>query len=382
VKRVLALTVLAVLTAPAPGRAAPSVRVPGEVATGGSFAARLSGLTLPARVQVRGRGGDWKATGAKLRRGHWVRLRAPRRPGVLRLRGRGADGTVTRAKRIRLRYLRLSAVGDINLGDGPGAEIAAHGPNYPWWSVGPRLRAADIAFGNLECAVSYRGTAQPKTFRFRGRPPSLRAAARRGGLDVVNLANNHAGDYGDIALLDTLRYARRFGIATVGAGSDARDAYRPRVVNRLGLRVAFVGFSTILPFDFQAGAHSPGTAWGYPQRVRSSVERARRKADVVIATFHWGIERDGVENARERALAEVALDAGATAVVGAHPHVLQPIRRAGRHRLVAYSLGNFVFTGTSAWTRRTGILELRLAPHRVASHRFRRATIVNSRPLL
>ena len=370
----VALLLAAGVALPATAAGAPSLRVPREVAAGGRLAVQVRGAAEPVRVEVRRRGGEWRR-GAR-------HMRAPERPQTLRVRARGADGATTRVKRVRVRFLRLSAVGDINLGDGPGAEITAHGPGYPWWSVGPRLRAADIAFGNLECAVSGRGRPEPKAFRFRGRPSSLRAAGRRGGLDIVTLANNHAGDYGDVALLDTLRHARRSGIATVGAGRDARRAYRPRVMNRLGLKVAFVGYSTILPFDFQAGPSDPGTAWGYPGRVRSGVRRAARKADVVIAAFHWGLERDGRENARERALAKVALDAGATAVIGHHPHVLQPIRRSGRNRLVAYSLGNFVFTGTSAWTRRTGILELRLAPRRVVRHRFRRATIVNSRPIL
>ncbi len=283
--------------------------------------------------------------------------------------------------RLRVRWLRLAAVGDINLGDGPGAAIAAHGPGYPWRSVGRPLRRADIAFGNLECAVSRRGTPVPKEFNFRGRPSSLRAAARRGGLDVVNLANNHAGDFGDVALMDTLRWAHRFGIATVGAGRDAARAYRPRIVRRLGLRVAFVGFSTILPFEFQAGAGDPGTAWGHPDRVARSVRRARRRADVVIATFHWGIERDFAPDARERALARVALAAGADAIVAAHPHVLQPIDRR-RRKVVAWSLGNFVFSANSPGTEATGILHLRVGARRVTYRRFQRATIVGSRPVL
>lgn len=363
---------------------APGARVAAEprVAAGGRLVVRSTGLVLPARVQVRRRG-VWRNAGTQREKDRPVPLRAPGRPQLLRIRGVGADGLATPAVRSRVRYLRLSAVGDINLGDGPGAEIAARGPRYPWASVGRRLRAADIAFGNLECAVSNRGTAAPKTFTFRGRPSSLRATARSGGLDVLTLANNHAGDYGDTALLDTLRYARRYGIATVGAGRDARAAYRPRMVRRLGLKVAFVGFSTILPFDFQAGRNEPGTAWGYPGRVAGAVRRARRRgADVIVAAFHWGIERDTVEDARERALARVAFRAGATTVIGHHPHVLQPIRRFGPRRLVAYSLGNFVFSAASPGTQKTGILELRLARRRVARHRFRRARIVASRPVL
>jgi poly-gamma-glutamate capsule biosynthesis protein CapA/YwtB (metallophosphatase superfamily) len=347
--------------------------VRGQVAAGVRYRVRLRGLTKPARLELR-RDGGWRVVRRRL-------LRAPGRPAVLRLRGRGADGFVTPVKRLRVRYVRLAAAGDVNFGDGPGTAIAVNGPNYPWSSVGRPLRAADVAFANLECAVSRRGSPVPKTFTFRGPPSSLRAAARRGGLDVVNMANNHAGDYGDGALVDTLRWSRRFGIVPVGAGVDAAHAYKPRIVRRLGLRIAFVGFSTILPFEFRAGPSEPGTAWGFPERVRESVSRARRRADVVIATFHWGIERDFHQDAREVALARVALRAGATAIVAGHPHVLQPIVRR-RRKVIAYSLGNFVFSANTPGTEATGILHLALARRRVARSHFQRATIVNSRPVL
>jgi poly-gamma-glutamate synthesis protein (capsule biosynthesis protein) len=355
---------------------AADLHLPPEVAVGGRLEADLGDLAPPAALEVR-RDGEWRTAG----RGETVTARAPNRPGRLLVRGRGADDLVTPAQAVRVRFVRMSAVGDINLGDGPGAAIARFGADYPWRFVGRRLRAADLAFGNLECAVSRRGAAIPKTFTFRGRPSSLRATARRGGLDVVNLANNHAGDFGDTALVDTLRFARRFGIATVGAGRDAREAYAPVIVERLGLRVAFVGFSTIVPFEFRAGADDPGTAWGFPERVRRGVRRARRQADVVVATFHWGIEYDHHQSAQQVALAQTALDAGATAVIGAHPHVPQPIRRL-RRRIVAYSMGNFVFTPGRPPGAESGILELKLGAGRVARSHLRRATIVGSRPVL
>jgi poly-gamma-glutamate capsule biosynthesis protein CapA/YwtB (metallophosphatase superfamily) len=116
--------------------------------------------------------------------------------------------------------------------------------------------------------------------------------------------------------------------------------------------------------------------------VRSVVKRARKRADVVVAAFHWGIERATHESAQQRALAQVALRAGATAVIGSHPHVLQPIRRPARRRLVAYSLGNFVFSAASPNTERTGILRVSLTRRGVVGSRFTRATIRASRPVL
>jgi poly-gamma-glutamate capsule biosynthesis protein CapA/YwtB (metallophosphatase superfamily) len=174
---------------------------------------------------------------------------------------------------------------------------------------------------------------------------------------------------------------RRYGMTAVGAGGSLAAAARPRVVRRLGLRVAFVGFSNILPASFFAGPRRAGTQPASVPAIRRGVRHARRVADVVVATFHWGGERAGRPEGRQVAFASAALRAGATAVIGAHPHVLQPIRRRGR-RLVAYSLGNFVFSAGSPGTTRTGILRLRLSRGRVRSSRFLRARIENARPRL
>jgi len=334
--------------------------------------------------------------GLQVRRGdRWERLRtlpAATAPRTLEIRAplRGTraafrlvlDERRGPERRAALRTLRLAATGDVNLGDLPGAQIARFGAAWPWASVGPTLRSADLAFANLECAISSRGFAWAKRFTFRGQPSSLRAAATAGGIDVVNLANNHAVDFGRLALLDGLRTARASAIATVGAGANQAQAYRPVIVERLGLRIAFVGFSEILPFEFRAGPSTPGVAWAFSARVRAGVRAARRQADVVVATFHWGVERATTENARQRALARLALSNGATAVIGAHPHVQQPVRRVGARRLVAYSLGNFVFGARSAGTATTKILTLGVAADGIRTVHTTRARIAGGRPLL
>jgi poly-gamma-glutamate capsule biosynthesis protein CapA/YwtB (metallophosphatase superfamily) len=315
------------------------------------------------------------------------RVRFSFRPRRLRHRYRfrltNAAGALLSSRLVKSRDVTLSAVGDINLGDGPaGAMARHHSRRYPWTGVARVLRRSDAAFGNLECAVSRRGHAVPKQFNFRGHPSALRVVARYAGIDVLNLANNHTGDFGRGAMLDTVRNVRRFGMVAVGAGGSTRSARRPRVIRRLGLRIAFVGFSDIGPFEFGAGPHTPGTQLASPAAVANGVRAARRHADVVIATFHWGEERHGSPSGRQRSLARVALAAGAHAVIGAHPHVLQPIRRRGRHRVVAYSLGNFVFSANSPGTTRTGILRLKLSTRGVDRVRLIRARIADSRPHL
>jgi poly-gamma-glutamate synthesis protein (capsule biosynthesis protein) len=174
---------------------------------------------------------------------------------------------------------------------------------------------------------------------------------------------------------------RALGMKAVGAGGSLASAAEPRVVERLGLRVAFVGFSNILPAEFFAGADRAGTQPATPELIAAGVAKARRRAHVVVATFHWGWELAPREDARQRGFAQMAFHAGAHAVIGAHPHVLQPIRSSGR-RLVAYSLGNFVFGASSPRTAATGILRLRLSSRGVEGHRLVPAVIEAYRPRL
>jgi Bacterial capsule synthesis protein PGA_cap len=356
------------------------------VAPGGWIA--LAGSDAPAAADVlletRADNGAWRTAG-RSSTDHEGRFRVEgrvlARPGRMDLRARIPGVGASAPLPVTVRPLRLASVGDINLGDAPGAAIAANGPRYPWTSVGRRLRGADIAFGNLECAISTRGEPFPKKFTFRGTPQALRGLRRSTGMDVLNLANNHVGDYGRTAMLDTVRGVEGLGMRAVGAGSNLRRALAPQVVERLGLRVAFVGFSEIAPIEFAATDETPGTAWATPEAVGATVRAARRWADVVVATFHWGIEKSPYESAAQQTLAQTAAAAGAHLVIGAHPHVLQPIRRAGS-AVVAYSLGNFVFGASSSDTAATGILEAGLTAEGVASARWRRARIVSGRPVL
>jgi poly-gamma-glutamate capsule biosynthesis protein CapA/YwtB (metallophosphatase superfamily) len=112
------------------------------------------------------------------------------------------------------------------------------------------------------------------------------------------------------------------------------------------------------------------------------VRAARRKADLAVVYYHWGIERSRTPNGRQHALAAAALNAGATVVLGAHPHVLQPVSAIPGRRLVAWSLGNFVFPAHSAGTADTGILLVHLNDRGVAGHILRRARITGVQPRL
>ena len=151
-------------------------------------------------------------------------------------------------------------------------------------------------------------------------------------------------------------------------------------MTRLGLRIGLIGFSDINPPGFVAGGCSPGSAAASESAVRRAVHRARRAgAQVVVVYFHWGVEGQFTSTARQRQLARAALRAGAQVVLGAHPHVLEPVVRHGRS-VVAYSLGNFVFTAVRPGSSRTGILHVYLTRRGVARVRLRRGRIAGARP--
>jgi hypothetical protein len=306
-------------------------------------------------------------------------VRAPRASGRYPVALEVARDPIARIElgRLRVRGLRLYAVGDVNLGDRPGTAIATYGARYPWLSVAPVLRSADIAIANLECSVSTRGYPIPgKQYTFRGAPSSLRAMARFAGIDVVTLANNHALDYGRLAFADTLSYAHQNGMKTVGGGRNLDVARRPALFRLGGIRVALLGYSDVRPLGFDAGSTWSGTAPAFPYYISHDVRRAKnRGADVVVVYFHWGVERTFSPNSRQRSLAAVAFDAGAAVVLGAHPHVLQPIEQRRPRRLVAWSLGNFVFGANTAGTERTGILRMRLGHGGIFRYGLRRARI-------
>src|SRR5262245_18484506 len=293
-----------------------------------------------------------------------------------------SDGRRVRVGRVVVRPVVLAAAGDVTPGEGVSTTIEREGDAYPWTGVARVLRKADIATVNLEGVISDRGVpAAGKEYHFRGGPGLLRGAARVAGIDLVTVANNHSLDYGRDAFLDTLASAHAAGLRTVGGGATIDVARRPAILRVGGLRIAVLGYSDVRPLGFDAGPDWAGAAPADPYAIAADVAAARRRADLVVVWFHWGVELQTSPNGQQQALAAAALGAGATVVLGAHPHVLQPVTREGR-RLVAWSLGNFVFPSGAPQTRSTGVLLASLDARGVTGYRLARATIHGFRPVL
>lgn len=240
----------------------------------------------------------------------------------------------------------------------------------PFEFIDPALASADIAAVNAEMAISDRGVPAGKEFVFRA-PPSAAGRIAAAGIDVANLANNHAKDYGPDALVHTVELLEAAGVVALGAGADEFEAYRYRVVETVGgVRVAFVGVSMVVPWGFAAGPDSAGIASSRsPDLVLDSVWGAAGAADVVVVMVHWGVERATCPNSTQRDFARALLDAGADAVIGHHPHVLQPVEFVDG-KLIAFSLGNFVWHPRWGITGDTGVLEIRFDGDRIVDWAF------------
>ena len=245
------------------------------------------------------------------------------------------------------------------LDDAPGRAVRRG--RDPFARVAHWLSAADVRIGNLESIVATTGTPVPdKPYTFRAHPRVLDPLKRH--FDAVSLANNHAGDYGPQAMLESMRLLDGHGIGWFGAGRNLAQAHEPLLIERRGLRIALLGYNEFLPRSFEADVDKPGVAWSEDEQVRLDIThaRSRHRADLVIPVMHWGWENESRASRRQRSLARLMLDAGADVVVGAHPHVTQDIEiHAGKP--VFYSLGNFVFDGFSDEANNTGwLLELEM----------------------
>jgi poly-gamma-glutamate synthesis protein (capsule biosynthesis protein) len=251
--------------------------------------------------------------------------------------------------------LRIAAVGDIMLGGTAAPEMQKFGYDYPFEQTKNILKQAQIVFGNLEGPLTDAGIAEAaKQYVFRSSPDKVAPALARAGLNVVSLANNHTLDYGHAGLEDTRAALKKAGIRHVGAGRNAAEARQPVYMMADGVTVAFLAYSLTFPEEFWAGPDKPGTAFGHEKHVRADVATARQTADIVVVSFHWGQEGKIELRDYQTQLAHAAIDAGASAVLGHHPHILQGVEQY-KHGVILYSLGNFAFGSYSNTATRSAI---------------------------
>lgn len=250
--------------------------------------------------------------------------------------------------------VRIGFVGDIMVDMLPG-DLIKKGLD-PFAAFAENLKSCDINIGNLETPVASGGTPLDKPYIFRASPAVVPVLKRY--FHAVSLANNHSGDFGPSALVETFQNLKNHKLDYFGAGHNLTEAHTPLIIERKGLRFAILGYNEFMPRQFEAGASRPGVAWSSEdEQVIGDIKRAIRqyRADIVIAYMHWGCEDEPLPDERQKAMARKMIDAGAAIVTGSHPHTLQTVEYY-KGGLIAYSLGNFVFDDYNDDAGRTGWL--------------------------
>jgi len=255
--------------------------------------------------------------------------------------------------------LTIAAVGDISTGFEPPASGFSH--------VTEALQRADLRFAQCERVYSDRGQFQEQAgSRHARQSPRYASAFKEAAFDIVSIASNHSGDWGPEAVEDTADTFRTLGIAAIGAGRDIQEARKPAVFTTKGVRIAFLAYVSASMPQYWATESRSGTAPmrahtyyepyefqpGAPVRVVTvphsadleclvrDVRDAKQNADLVFVSFHWGVHHTSRPCDYQVAVAHAAIDAGAAAIIGHHPHRPQSIE-IYKGAAIFYSIGTF-----------------------------------------
>ncbi len=242
------------------------------------------------------------------------------------------------------------------------------------------MRDADIFMVNNEFPYTDRGTPTAgKQFTFRARPESA-AYLTQMGADIVSLANNHAYDYGEVSLLDSLDTLEAMDMPYVGAGRNLEEAVKPVSFIANDTKITILSATQIErndnPDTKGAGENTPGTfrCWN-PERLLEEIRKARPDCDILIVYIHWGTESTAEIDWAQRDQAVMIAEAGADIIIGDHSHCLQPVGYVKGVPII-YSLGNFWFNSKSQDTclvqvriPAEGELSVRVLPARQADCR-------------
>ncbi len=237
--------------------------------------------------------------------------------------------------------------------------------------LGKLFRDADFSFANLENALSTRGELMKgKPTRHRGHP-ALVAGLVDAGFDAVGIANNHMLDFGVPSLEQTMMTLRRAAIPFTGAGMTIEEAGKPAILERGGLRVGLLAYSSVLPQGHSAGPEEAGVnplrvktsytplrnldeypasepiihSWAVTEdleRMKEDIGRLKSRADLVFVYQHWGASMRHEVHEHQREIGHAAIDAGAGAVFGGHQHVLSGIEFY-HGRPIVHCTGNLIF---------------------------------------
>jgi len=255
------------------------------------------------------------------------------------------------------RPIKIIAAGDLMVGSWVENIVRNEGWDYPFRNLQDLLQDADIVIANLEAPFGRGGTAFEKAYTFQVSPDLVRIL-KAGQINMVSIANNHIMDYGDEVLQQTLTVLRENGIRYAGAGMNLTQARKPAKIQIKGVNVTLACYSLTFPEEFWASDTSAGTCFPYHTFFYDDIKKFKKESDLLIVSFHWGAELSRMPKEYQVDLAHRTIDAGADVIIGHHPHVVQGME-IYRGKLIAYSLGNFIFGSYSENVKESMLLEFR-----------------------
>lgn len=256
--------------------------------------------------------------------------------------------------------LVVTFTGDVLLDRGVRAEIERNGgtADFLFEDVAPLFKSSDAVVVNLESPVTDTVTPINKRFIFRGEPHWLQSVKSSGVTHAV-LANNHSMDQGRSGLVSTKRHLDEVGIQSLGYGKDKEASAQPVFISKDGVEVAL--FSAVrLPLENWVSLDDqPGVNQASIKNLTESIMtlKAEKPNCWVVVVLHWGSEYQRLPVLSQRKEAYQLLDAGADAIVGHHPHVIQE-EEIYKGKPIFYSLGNFVFDQNKPYTDKGLIVQL------------------------
>lgn len=262
------------------------------------------------------------------------------------------------------RLLRLALTGDVALAWRRIPRFWKELPlrANPLRNLKPYFEEADLAVSNMEGVLMRRNPKYASPEWNLWAPPAGAHVFAQVGVDLVSTANNHAADGRAAGLHETLRHLRATGVATIGTGASAEEARQPYLFRKHGACIAIVPATTKVNLRLRGDAHI-----AYYRRDKEDhllVERVRKvqaECSFVIAYIHWGRQFKHTPTSEMQSLGHRLIDAGASMVVGHHPHVWATVEHY-KDGIIAYSLGNLMFCTPWLYTRRTGILSVLIDP--------------------
>lgn len=239
--------------------------------------------------------------------------------------------------------IAIGLAGDVMLGRLVNEQIKNTSYAYPWGNILPELKSKDFILINLETTLTGSTALIPKVFNFKADPAVVKTL-EIGNIHVVNLANNHSLDFGIEGLEETITTLDSAKIAHVGAGKNAREAQKPTISTRNGVRIGILGYTDNEP-TWKATNTKPGTNYisilNPSEPIFESIRDLKSKVDICIFTIHWGPNMKEFPSPEFINFAHRVIDAGADIFHGHSAHVVQGIQKY-KDSIIIYDSGDFV----------------------------------------